>query len=372
MEILHLIDAFDARFERDQIKLVELLEKRGYHNTVITSRYSSDWKFIKKKEFKSWEKRFSQTEIIHTPSLKIPTPFSNTPLHVYLPPKQILRTFDIIHAYTFGTYSSFLGATSKIIKKSKVIMRSDLSPATYHKAKDAPVYRTMLTYPFKIADATYTFTPLEKQYLASLGVDKNKIQVIPVAIDYKKFSKATKTDKDKYVSIGYVGRLCSQKGVHRIIAPLQKILREEKNASVSFIGAIEDANYANEVLASLKTYRNFKYLGYLRNVLPFYKMCDIILVPSLVETGAITVLEAMASGKAVIASNINPIKEYIQHERTGFLFNDPKEVYPYIKKLIENPNQIKEIGKRAKKEAAKYDWNLIIHKYEQMYQSVIK
>jgi len=372
MEILHLIDSFDARFDRDQIKLVESLEKRGYDNTVITSRYSSDWRFIKKTEFESWEKRFSRTEIIHAPSLRVPTPFSNMPAHVYLPSKRILRNFDIIHAYTFATYSSFLGAASKIVKKSKVIMRSDLSPATYYKAKNAPFYRTMLTYPFKIADGVYTFSILEKRYFANLGVNENKIRVIPVGIDHKKFSKATTTNEDKHVSIGYVGRLCPQKGVHITTASLQKILREEKNASVTFIGAIEDTNYANEVLASLQKYGNFKYLGYMSNVLPFYKMCNIILVPSVSETGAITVLEAMASGKAVIASNINPIKEYIQHERTGFLFNDKKEVYLYLKKLIENPNLIKEIGRRARKEAAKYDWNLIIRRYEEMYRSVIK
>jgi len=372
MKILHLIDSFDARFERDQIKLVELLEKRGYHNTVITSRYSSDWRFTEKAGFENWEKRFSQTQIIHAPSLKIPTPFSNTLSPIYLPSRQILRNFDIIHAYTFNTYSSFLGAVSKLIKKSKVVMRSDLSSATYHKADNAPFYRTVATYPFRIADAVYTFTILEKKYLANLGVDESRIRVIPVGIDYKKFSEATMTDEDKHVSIGYVGRLCSQKGVHRITASLQKILREEKNVSVTFVGAMEDANYASKALAPLKKYRNFKYLGYLSVVLPFYKMCNIILAPSVVETGAITVLEAMASGKAVIASNINPISEYIEHERTGFLFNDEKEVYPYLKKLIENPNLVKDIGRRARKEAAKYDWNLIIRRYEEMYRSVIK
>ncbi len=372
MRILHLIDAFDARFERDQINLVKLLEKRGYHNTVITSRYSSDWRSTKKTEFENWEKKFSQTQIIHAPSFKIPTPFSNALSPVYLPSRQILRNFDIIHAYTFNTYSSFLGAASKMIKKSKVIMRSDLSSATYHKAKNAPFQRTIVTYPFKIADAVYTFTTLERQYLTNLGVNENKIRVIPVGIDYKKFSETAIANEDKHVSIGYVGRLSSQKGVHRITAPLQRILREEKNASVTFVGATEDANYADMVLASLKKYRNFEYLGYLRVVLPFYKMCNIILAPSVEETGAITVLEAMASGKAVIASNINPINEYIEHERTGFLFNDQKEVYLHLKKLIESPSLIREIGRKARKEAAKYDWNLIIRRYEKMYRSVIK
>lgn len=373
MKILHLIDLFDARFERDQIKLVELLEKKGYHNTVITSRYSSDRRFTKKAEFESWEKRFSQTEIIHEPSLEIPTPFSNMLSPIYLPSRQILHGFDIIHAYTFGTYSSLLGAALKIVKKSKVIMRSDLSSAAYHKAKKAPFYRTMLTYPFKIADAVYAYSNLEKHYLVSLGVQENKVWVIPVGIDLDKFSKSPIIQKDESITIGYLGRFCGVKGVHRIIPALYTILHKKKEVRVLFAGILVDLKYANNVITSLKKCRNFKYLSNLnRSPIRFYNMCDIILVPSISETGAITVLEAMASGKVVIASNINPIKEYIRHEHTGFLFYDQKEVYLYLKKLIENPTLIKEIGRRARKEAAKYDWGLIIRRYEEMYRSVIK
>jgi glycosyltransferase involved in cell wall biosynthesis len=373
MKILHLIDLFDARFERDQIKLVELLEKKGYHNTVITSRYSSDRRFTKKAEFESWEKRFSQTEIIHEPSLQIPTPFSNMLSPIYLPSRQILHGFDIIHAYTFGTYSSLLGAALKIVKKSKVIMRSDLSSAAYHKAKKAQFYRTMLTYPFKIADAVYAYSNLEKHYLVSLGVQENKVWVIPVGIDLDRFSKSPIVQKDESITIGYLGRFCGVKGVHRIIPALYTILHKEKEVRVVFAGILVDVKYANNVITSLKKCRNFEYLSNLsRSPIRFYNMCDIILVPSISETGAITVLEAMASGKVVIASNINPIKEYIRHEHTGFLFYDQKEVYLYLKKLIENPTLIKEIGRRARKEAAKYDWGLIIRRYEEMYRSVIK
>ena len=371
MKILHLIDAFDARFERDQIKLVELLEKRGYQNTVITSKYSSDWRFTKKAEFKSWEKRFSQTEIIHAPSFKTPTPFSNILSPVYLPSRQILSNFDIIHAYTFNTYSSFLGAASKILKKSKAVMRSDLSSATYQKAKNAPFYRTMIIYPFKIADAVYAYSNLEKRYLVGLGVQENKIGIIPVATDFDKFSKNPIGQKDENLTIGYLGRFCLVKGIHRIIHALSTILHKEEKIRVVFTGVLEDMEYASNTMIPLKKYRNFEYLGNLStSPLRFFNICDIMLVPSISETGATVVLEAMASGKVVIASNINPINEYIEHERTGFLFNEEKEVYLNLKKLIENPNLIKEIGKRARKEAAKYDWNLIIRRYEKMYRSV--
>lgn len=373
MRILHLIDSFDARFERDQIKLVELLEKKGYQNTVITSSFSSDWKPTKKAEFKNWEKRFSQTEILHEPSLRIPTPFSTGLSPIYLPSREILRDFDIIHAYTFGTYSSLLGATFKTIKKSKLTVRLDLPSATYSKAKSARCYRMLLTYPYKIASAVYAYSNLEKRYLVDLGVQVNKIWIIPAGIDFGKFSRNSTVHKKDIVTIGYIGRFCVVKGVHRIIPALCTILREEKNVRVVFTGILEDIRYANNVMSPLKKFGGFEYLGNL-SMFParFYGMCDIILVPSISETGAITVLEAMASGKVVIASDINPIKEYIQHERTGFLFNNEKEVYLYLKKLINDSDLIKEIGRRARKEAEKHDWQIVIRRYEEMYRNVVE
>jgi len=163
MKILHLIDNFDARFERDQIKLVELLEKRGYDATVITSRYSSDERLAKKSEFKKWEKRFLQSKILHMPSLRIHTPFSTYPAIAYLPFIRILRNYDIVHAYTFGTYSSLLASVVKKVGKTKMVLRSDLSSSAYCKAKNFPFYSMMLTYPFKNADTVYAYTSLEKR-----------------------------------------------------------------------------------------------------------------------------------------------------------------------------------------------------------------
>jgi glycosyltransferase involved in cell wall biosynthesis len=372
MKILHLIDSFDARFERDQIKLVELLEKKGYQNTVITSRYSSDWRRAKKAEFKNWEKRFSQTEILHEPSLRIPTPFSKVLLPIYLPSKQILRDFDIIHAYTFGTYSSLFGAALKTIKKSKFAIRSDLSPVAYDKAKNAPFYRRILTYPFRIAEAVYTYSNLEKCYVVGLGVQENKIWIIPPGIDLRRFSKNPIAQKKESITIGYLGRFSVIKGIHRIIPALCAVLQEDKKVKVVFTGILEDVKYAKNVIGSFKGFRNFEYLSNLKtSPIRFYNICDIILVPSISETGAITVLEAMAAGKVVIASDINPINEYIQHEHTGFLFRDQKEVYLYLKRLIGNPDLIEKIGKLARKEAEKYDWQLIIRRYEAMYRSIV-
>ncbi|MFX1563563.1 MAG: glycosyltransferase family 4 protein [Promethearchaeota archaeon] len=372
MKILHLVDTFDARFERDPIKLVELLEKRGYDVSVVTSRYSSDERLADKSEFKGWEKRFLRSEILHMHTIRIHTPLSPNPAISYLPSVKILRNYDIVHAYNFNTYSSLLASIVKKAKSTKMVLRSELSSSAYNKTKNAPFYRIMLTYPFKIANAVYAYSNLEKRYVAGLGVQESIIWVIPVGIDFDAFSKNPMGQQEN-ITIGYIGRFCSVKGIHRVIPALYRLLHEKKKARVVFTGILVDVEYANNAMALLEKFRGFEFRSDLSmSPLAFYNMCDIILVPSISETGAKIVLEAMASGKAVIASNINPIKEYIQHERTGFLFNEEREVYLYLKKLIENPNLIKEIGKRARREATKYDWNLIIRRYEEMYRSVLR
>lgn len=372
MDILHLIDGFDARFERDQIKLVEMLEKRGHSNKVITSCFSSDWRFRERGEFEEWERRFVKTEIFHRPSLRIPTLFSKMLLPVYLPPKQILDDFDIVHAYSFGTYSSFLAAAVKIVKRSKLVISSDLSSAAHSKAKNAFFYRWMTTYPFRMADAVYAYSNQEKRWLVDLGVQEEKIWIIPPGIDYGKFSKIPAVHRRGDITIGYLGRFCAVKGVHRVVPTLCTILRNERKVRVMFTGLIEDAEYARRVISPLQKFRNFNYVGSL-SMLPvrFYQLCDIVLIPSTSETGAIAVLEAMASGKVVIASDINPIKEYIQHGRTGFLFRHEEEVCSYLKRLIGSPDLIMEIGTRASESTKKYDWQLLIRKYEEMYESVV-
>ncbi|MCJ7632288.1 glycosyltransferase [Candidatus Bathyarchaeota archaeon] len=89
------------------------------------------------------------------------------------------------------------------------------------------------------------------------------------------------------------------------------------------------------------------------------------------ETSWVLISASRARGRVVIASDASPIKEYIQHEKTGFLFRDQKEVYSYVKKLLENPGLIGKTGERARREAENYDWQVVLSRYEEMYKSIV-
>jgi glycosyltransferase involved in cell wall biosynthesis len=94
-------------------------------------------------------------------------------------------------------------------------------------------------------------------------------------------------------------------------------------------------------------------------------MCDVFVVPSTKDhRGNINrlpnvLLEAMASGKPIVASKIGGIPDVIDHERNGLLVNekDPKELANVINCLLASPSLRRSLGSAAK-EKARHELNL--------------
>jgi glycosyltransferase involved in cell wall biosynthesis len=134
-------------------------------------------------------------------------------------------------------------------------------------------------------------------------------------------------------------------------------------------GPIDDDEYAKRVLTDFRNLlqSRFIYLGEVAPPYRFYQNVDIVVVPSVTETGAIVVLEAMASGKCVIASNIYPIYLYITHRVNGFLFNTPSEAATIILELLWGSIDIKSISEEAQKYAKEHDYRNICQILERIY-----
>lgn len=80
---------------------------------------------------------------------------------------------------------------------------------------------------------------------------------------------------------------------------------------------------------------------------------DLILQKSIREGFALTVTEAMWKGKLVIGGKAGGIKKQIKHDETGFLVNSVGECHKKIVEAFENREKREELGKKAKKRAAK-------------------
>ena len=112
--------------------------------------------------------------------------------------------------------------------------------------------------------------------------------------------------------------------------------------------------------------------GLQTNVLPWMSAIDIYLMTSQFEGLPIALLEAMSMECAVVSTDAGGIKELIRHRQDGFIVpvNNWQELEKYLIQLIENPNEIKEWGAKARKRVvADFSITTMVNQTEELYRS---
>jgi glycosyltransferase involved in cell wall biosynthesis len=134
---------------------------------------------------------------------------------------------------------------------------------------------------------------------------------------------------DGRVVVGVVGRITAQKGQHVVLDAALELARRGLRARVILVGAPgphspEDDSY----LSSLKSFvRNsglenqISWAGYQEDPNPLYRVCDVVVIPSMVSEGLpMVAIEAMQLGIPVIGSNVGGIPEVVRDGVNGYIF----------------------------------------------------
>lgn len=183
------------------------------------------------------------------------------------------------------------------------------------------------------------------EYLENIGY-KN-INVIPNAVDINEFNCAK---SDNYIL--YAGQLEWVKQVDMLIEAFSLLDNEVINKNkLIIIGKGSNKNKLNKLVKSKNLKNCVNFIPWLERdeMLQFMSKCSVFVLPSKFETFGNVVIEAMASSKPVIASNIPGPQDIIIHEFDGFLFEN-KNVYElkkYLELLLMSEDLRKIIGRNA-------------------------
>lgn len=176
---------------------------------------------------------------------------------------------------------------------------------------------------------------------------KNKnVVLIPNYVDTNNFFP-TQTEKNNLVkNLIFVGRLAQEKNLENLILALSSV----KNVKLQLIGVGE----LKDSLAELAKKENVvvEFLGKIdHNKLPEYlRATDLFVFPSLYEGNPKALLEAMACGLPVLATDVRGIKEIVEHKKTGYLTQtDTQDIHLGLKELLANQELRKTIGGNAQK-----------------------
>lgn len=246
---------------------------------------------------------------------------------------------------------------------------------------------TILGYPFlRIAERfffsggrqyiTLSNWMREKIWLYFPGLDQTRVRVIPNSVDTKVFTPPVKDGGTE--NILFTGRFISAKGLTYLAGAIPKVVREHPNVTFTFIGPGNFQPYLNRILAHNVPDQNIKLVGYVKDrdaILEYYRRCDIYVVPTLYENLPTRILEAMACGKPVIATNVCAIPEVIMSGDNGILVPPRSEeaLANAINGLLQNRRLMKRIGTRGRKSVeSKFDWDANARKIASLYEELIR
>lgn len=200
------------------------------------------------------------------------------------------------------------------------------------------------------------------------GIPKEKVVHIPNFVDVSKFNPNYEHE-DYFV---YFGRLSEEKGINTLIKSM-KYVNKSKLIIVG-TGPIEKELKEFVVKGNIK---NVEFVGFktgneLENII---KQSRFIVIPSeWYENAPMSIIEAMAYGKAVLGSNIGGIPEFIEDNHTGMIFKTKDEIdlANKINYLIDQENQTIEMGKNARIRTEKlYDKTVHYEKIMDLYNQVM-
>ncbi len=183
-------------------------------------------------------------------------------------------------------------------------------------------------------------------------------------------------------TVGYVGRLIPFKGLDEFLDAVSLVTRKTASVRFSLYGEetyqkLLKGNYKISLEKRVHELHIQKYVtfhGFIEDQRKIYSQIDCLVLPSYREAFPFVILEAMASGVPVIATNVGGIPELIEDGETGFLIppKDPKAIADAVTYVIENPEKAKTVVENARKLVReKFDYRENARQFVQLYRELL-
>lgn len=230
-----------------------------------------------------------------------------------------------------------------------------------------------------------------KESYVNLLDDEKKVIRIPHGIDLSIFADS---DNEKYKIlkeklgffenekiVAYIGHPYLVRGIDDLIYAIRDVQQKETNVKLLLVLSERPTSTLDHIKKLA-----FKHLrkslikivtGYVRDIEVYYKLSDVIVLPyrlSLeIPEYPFVLLEAMASAKPIITTNIGAIPEIIKNNYNGLMISpkNSKELAKSIINILNNKRLASKLGKNAQSTVKNFDWNIVADKFLKIYEEIL-
>jgi len=284
-----------------------------------------------------------------------------------------VNNYDIVHSHGFATMlAAYVGGK---LAQSSCIINGEHGTLYYSSLKQRLVQRFLfnqmqlnLTVSAALKNKICQIYSTSPQHFKTIinGVDSERFYPSKTTIKLKK-SLAIPLDA---IIIGTVGRLVKVKNYPSLIRALKSVRLKHPKVILLFAG---DGPEKESLLTQVKQAEltdNVKFLGRRDDIQALMNLFDMFVLPSFSEGLSNTLLESMACGTPVIASNVGGNSEIIKNGETGYLYpsDDSDRLADILITLLEDVDKRTRLGQQARRHIeSRFSINSMVKNYEDTY-----
>jgi glycosyltransferase involved in cell wall biosynthesis len=234
---------------------------------------------------------------------------------------------------------------------------------------------------FRVSDHVTTPTEsIKRRLISRFGLPPSKITPIPYGIELNRISPARPSPEIENPIILYPARICKRKNQMALLEAAVSILKIIPGARFVIAGPVVDSRYFSSLKKFTKE-NNFsssvEFTGELARmkIYELYRKASAVVFPTLYETQGVVIIEAMAFGVPIVASDIGPIKDVVGLREGSAILIDPQrpeELGSAIIRIIRDGKLRKEISHKSRELVCRYfSWDRITRKTTDTYEQVL-
>jgi glycosyltransferase involved in cell wall biosynthesis len=303
---------------------------------------------------------------------------SRNPLSIYKLYKLLKsHKFDIIHthAYSAGT----IGRISAFLAGVPVIISHNHSVYDYYNR----YYHFVEWFLSHITDKIICVSDIVKKFAnETQRINAGKLITIHNGIDseYTVSEKRTSGLRKEldipadHSVISTIAHMEEHKGIKYLLESASLLLQSRNDISFLLVGEGALKEELKILCADLKIEKNVIFAGERSDISEILSLSDIFVLPSLREGLGLAILEAMACGKPVIATNVGGIPEIVKDGVSGILVSprDPEALHTAMKELLDDKEMQKKMGANGEKVCnEKFNSKVMVGQIENLYDFLL-
>jgi glycosyltransferase involved in cell wall biosynthesis len=210
------------------------------------------------------------------------------------------------------------------------------------------------------------------------GLGSQRVRVIANGVDFSHWAPqepahSIETDSPKKAVVGVVGRLVPQKGHIYLLQAARSILSAFPQVEFLFVGDGPDRASLEQATASLGLTGNVRFAGQKSDMAAVYAGIDVLVMPSINEGMPMTLIEALAARRPIVATAVGDVPKLIRDGETGLLVEprNPDALASAIVKLLSDPLLRLRFAEEGRNRVlAHFSANAMASQYRELYSQV--